>query len=199
MLQEIFSVGCDQTLGWKTPANQWQDFTSKDFAGVKHAVHYSTRPHGFRLYGDAKSRNPKIMIAGDSFTHAVDVSDDQTYYAKLKRNLSDRIPVEIFAYGTNGYGTLQEVMIVERYIKKIMPDVLILQVCQNDFINNSLELERKSYFNNNNLLRPYLGSDGTITMQIPQPPFRRALLWAASYSRFLLWVITRFDNWIAVN
>lgn len=106
VLQEIFSVGCDQTLGWKTPANQWQDFTSKDFAGVKHAVHYSTRPHGFRLYGDAKSRNPKIMIAGDSFTHAVDVSDDQTYYAKLKRNLSDRIPVEIFAYGTNGYGTL---------------------------------------------------------------------------------------------
>ena len=96
-------------------------------------------------------------------------------------------------------GTLQEVMIVERHIREIMPDILILQVCQNDFINNSFELESKSYFNNNNLLRPYLGSDGTITMQIAQPPFRRAVLWAASYSRFLLWVITRFDNWMAVN
>jgi hypothetical protein len=199
VLQESPLMGCDSTLGWKTPANQRQNFGSKDFAGVKHAVHYSTGPYGFRLYGDAKSSSTKMMIVGDSFTHAVDVSDDQTYYAKLKRDLSDRIPVEIFAYGTNGYGTLQEVMLVERHIKEIMPDILILQVCQNDFINNSLELESKSYFNNNNLRRPYLASDGTITMQIAQPPFGRAVLWAASYSRFVLWVSARFNNWIAVN
>jgi hypothetical protein len=189
----------DPNLGWKIPANQRKIFARKDFAGVNHTVHYSTGPYGFRLYGDAKSSNTKIMIVGDSFTHAVDVSDDQTYYAKLKMNLLEQAPVEIFAYGASGYGTLQEVLIVEQYIKEIMPDILILQVCRNDFINNSFELENKSIENNNNSLRPYLGYDGTITMKIPASPSRRVLLGAASYSEFLYWVMIRFDNWIAVN
>jgi len=198
-LEEFHFRTVDPNLGWMTSANQRQIYTSKDIARVNHAVHYSTGRYGFRLYGDAKSSNTKIMIVGDSYTQAVDVSDDQTYYAKLKRDLSDQMPVEIFAYGAAGYGTLQEVMIVERHIEEISPDILILQVCTNDFINNSFELESKSRFNNHYMPRPYLGTDGTITIKIPQALFRRAMLWIASYSRFLQWVIYRFDNFIAVN
>jgi lysophospholipase L1-like esterase len=189
----------DPNLGWKPPANQRHIYPSKDVAGATHEVHYSTGPHGFRSYGNVNSSNTKIMIVGDSYTQATDVSDDQTYYAKLKKNLSDRMPVEIFVYGSRGYGTLQEVMIVEQHIKEIKPDILILQVCANDFINNSVVLETKSTENNSRLLRPYLGSDGTITMQMPQTPFRKLVWETASYSRFLKWVIIRFRHWIAVN
>ena len=185
----------DPDLGWRTPANQRQIYTIKDGAGVDHEVHYSTGRYGFRLYGDTKSRKTKIMIVGDSYTQALAVSDDQTYYAKLKNNLSDRMPVEIFAYGTVGYGTLQELMIVERHIKEIMPDIIIFQVCSNDFINNSIELESQSLGNNSHSLRPYIGIDGTITMQIPQSPLDKGVLGRVSrHSRFLQWVIPLLHN-----
>jgi hypothetical protein len=135
------------------------------------------------------------MIVGDSITEAIQVSDDQTYYANLKKIFSEKMssPPEIFAYGAAGYGTLQEVMIVERYIEQIAPDILILQVSSNDFINNSFELESASYENNNHMLRPYLGSDGSITMQLPQ------MVYAASYSRFLQWLIIRYNILVVVN
>ena len=189
----------DSNLGWKTPPNQRHIYITENGAGAKHEVHYSTGPHGFRLYDDANSRNTKIMVVGDSFTHAVDVSDDQTYYAELKKNLSDWMPVEIFGYGSLGYGTLQEVMIVEQNIKEIRPDILILQFCSNDFINNSVALESKSLMNISFLPRPFLGPDGTIKMQMPRMPYLSSMvIWeAASYSRFLKWMIYRFSNWIA--
>ena len=56
LLQEIPFMGCDPTLGWKTPANQRQNFASKDFAGVKHVVRYSTGPYGFADYTAMQSR-----------------------------------------------------------------------------------------------------------------------------------------------
>lgn len=45
--------------------------------------------------------------------------------------------------------------------------LIILQTCNNDFINNVRELEKRSYFNNNMLIRPYL-VDGKIKYM----PFR---------------------------
>jgi hypothetical protein len=184
------TLAFDRTLGWKVVANQHRTLTDGD-----RTVLYSTGPHGFRLYGNTNSTNTKIMIVGDSFTDAIQVSDDQTYYANLKKIFSEQMssPPEIFAYGAIGYGTLQEVMIVERYIEQIAPDILILQVCSNDFINNSFELESASYYNNNHMLRPYLGSDGSIAMQLPQ------MVYAASYSRFLQWLIIRSNNFVVVN
>jgi hypothetical protein len=127
--------------------------------------------------GDPSSLRSKILVVGDSFTTPGFVKVPEMYYSQLGRLLD----VEIFAYGAGGYGTLQESMVLERYLSKVRPDLVLLQVHNNDFINNSWELERASYFNNNLLTRPYL-LDGVITYKFPTR-FSGARWFLATHSR----------------
>jgi len=107
---------------------------------------------GKQIFGDSMSKKLKIFIVGDSFTHGVGVKEDKMYYEILKRDLN----AELFVYGAYGYGTLQEYMVIDKYFNEIKPDLVILQVSNNDFINNHWELERRSLRNNNFHIRPYL-------------------------------------------
>jgi hypothetical protein len=117
---------------------------------------------GVEVMGDPASHRPKILVVGDSFTTPDFVKVPEMYYSVLGHLLE----AEIFAYGAGGYGTLQELIVLERYLPKAQPDLVLLQVHNNDFINNSWELERESYFNNNLLTRPYL-LDGAVEYKFP--------------------------------
>lgn len=110
---------------------------------------------GTKEFGDCSSRRLKIFVIGDSFTGGTGVRRGERYYNVLGRALD----AEIFAYGASGYGTLQEYLVMDRYLAEIEPNVVLLQVLSNDFINNSWELERASYFNNNLTVRPYQVGD----------------------------------------
>ena len=103
------------------------------------------------MFGKLSSAKPRVFVIGDSFTQATAASDQQTYYAVLQRLLD----VEVFAYGGGGYGSLQEFMILDRYLDLIKPSLILWQFCTNDFINNSPELETGSVINNNGIVRPY--------------------------------------------
>ena len=152
-----------------------------DATGTVYLVRYKTGPHGFRLFGNPNSTDEtKVLIIGDSFTHAIHVSNDQTYYALIQRRLA---PTQIFAYGAGGYGTLQEVLFIEEIINLVRPQILILQVHSNDIINNSYELELASYINNNRDARPYLDDNGAITVRTPQSKLGMAMTVLAYYSR----------------
>jgi len=61
------------------------------------------------------------------------VSDEDTYYAIIKRKLD----AEVFAYGAGGFGTLQEYMILDRYVDMIHPSLILWQFCLNDFITTT--------------------------------------------------------------
>lgn len=65
-------------------------------------------------------------------------------------------------------------MVLEDIIDTINPDIVLLQFCSNDFINNSFALESKSRINNNRLVRPYLSSSGAIVYR--NPSFESAFL-----------------------
>lgn len=103
-------------------------------------------------FGNPDSNKTKIFIVGDSFTQGTNINENLLYYQSLK-NLNN---TELFVYAAGGYGTLQEYLVINQYFDLIKPDLIILQVCNNDFINNSFELESRSYYNNNHQLRPYL-------------------------------------------
>ncbi len=94
--------------------------------------------------------------------------------------------VEVFAYGGLGYGTLQEAMIIEQYVPMVQPDLVVLQVGSNDFINNSWELESQSYFNNNASRRPYL-EGGRIRYHYPSRFWNPSVL--IGYSRAAKWFV----------
>lgn len=115
---------------------------------------------GKQLFGDASTSKLKIFIIGDSFTairYSNDLHDDEKqYFSVIKRKLN----AEIFVYAGKGYGTTQEYLVLNRYFDEIKPDLIILQVCSNDFINNSWELtSRRPMGIEKVMLTPYLEND----------------------------------------
>jgi len=114
----------DDKYGWFTKSNYYHKGSMKDKAGVEYDIEIKTNEHGFKTFDDVNSNKPKVFFIGDSYTHAVEVSNDKSFYNILK----DSLDFSCFAYGSAGYGTLQEYMITSEYIDEINPDVLILQV-----------------------------------------------------------------------
>jgi hypothetical protein len=157
--------------------------------GTVYEAVVNTNSEGFRMFGDLHA-NPrkKILFIGDSYTHAHQVSNDKTYYGILAHDL----PMEVFAYGVDGYGTLQEYLVIDRYLDLIQPDILVLQYCSNDFINNAYELEVKSVANNNGMRRPYLTSDNEIVYALPKQ-YPRIRHFANASSRFMYSLFQRID------
>ena len=180
----------DDILGWRTIENIEFHRQRKDASGQKYTENYHTSTNGFRIYGNPNTPDKiKILFIGDSYTQA-QVSNDKTFFGLLK----DTLPIEVFAYGSGGYGTLQEYMILDKYIDIIEPDVVILQFCYNDFINNHYELELRSNINSNSHRRPYLiGKGNQIVYKTPKylPHIRE---FANNYSRFLYFIFNRIDK-----
>ncbi len=139
------TVEQSKELGWKTIA----DFSHQGTWEEIGTVHYSTTYDGFRKFGDTATQKIKILVIGDSFTQAVNVSDEDTYYHYLQNQSSS---IEVFAYGCGSYGTLQEFMILDKYLAVIKPDLVLWQFCPNDIYNNHYQLEPRIFGSP----RPYL-------------------------------------------
>lgn len=105
-----------------------------------------------RVWGDPQSLRPRLLVLGDSLTEGRGIPDADLYFTVLGRLLD----VEGFAIGGAGYGTLQEALALEQFLTVVTPDLVLLQVTSNDFINNSWELESASWGGTNLRVRPYL-------------------------------------------
>ncbi len=145
----------DASLGWRPK----QNFTSRikviDQSGNKYFADYSTNEFGFRAFGDLTSSKKRILFIGDSWTGDPNTSDEDAYFGVVQ----NKLPVEVFAIGGGGYGTLQELMLVREFAEKIRPDILMLQYCDNDLINNSFSLEGPSITRSQKNFRPYWIND----------------------------------------
>jgi len=149
--------------GWRARPNFHFEGEVADACGRGYPLELHTDARGFRLWGDVQSCREKWWFLGDSFTHAIEVSDAEIF----PRLVGDCLGVEVFAYGTRGHGTLQEWMVLRHYLDSIRPDAVVLQLHFNDFFNNDWELERNSYFNNNRRRRPYLDENGAVVFRDP--------------------------------
>lgn len=153
----------DKKLGWRSSPNYIYVGEKFDSSFKKYAVKIQTDNYGFRMFGDPGTAKMKVFFIGDSYTQALEVSNDKTYYAVAGAKLG----VEVFAYGAGGYGSLQEYMILDEFLDIIKPDIIVWQFCQNDFINNDYELERLSYLNSLGILKPFLNLKGEIIYRNP--------------------------------
>jgi hypothetical protein len=193
LAEEVIPAGAmvrDDELGWKTAENHRFAFQTADAAGTKSFLNYSTQAHGFRHFPPLENRTkPRILVIGDSFTMAAHVSDNETYPFLL----SQRLDADVFAYGAGGYGSLQEYMILDKYLNLIRPDCVVLQFCSNDFINNNYLLQIQAGPNRMQMRAPYLQPDGSILYAIPQ---KHRLLYslANNYSKLLYLVLVRLNN-----
>lgn len=146
------TAAVDEYFGWFPKSNYALNDSILDAAGQYYPIHYTSEENGFRKFGNlGQDSLPKILFIGDSFTQSAEVSDGKTFYEIFQ----DSFPSEIFAFGCSGYGTLQEFLVFEKYYEQIQPDLIIWQMCSNDFIDNHIKLENACLYKNQKR-RPYL-------------------------------------------
>ena len=150
----------DDPLGWlPTPGLE----TTYSKAGYGE-IDYRTDDQGFRRFDDPDGSGIRVFAVGDSTTQAYQVPAGRAYFDVL----ADLDPsLEVFGYGVGGYGTVQQAMVLERFWDRIRPEVVLWQMCANDFINNDWGLESASNEHNNHMARPYLGADGRPELRHP--------------------------------
>jgi len=161
-MTDFFYSQEDELLGWKIQANFSQDFDYLDYAGEHYKVSIRYDENSFKAFGDINSSRPKILFIGDSYTASVEVSNEKSYFNLLK----DSLNAEIFAIGAGGYGSLQEYLVLDQWVDIIQPDLVVLQVCNNDFVDNYPQLERLSGYKVGER-RPYLDFHGEIFYERP--------------------------------
>lgn len=162
----------DKTFGWLPNSNFDAKYKIKNYgdSGDSYSVHYQTQDNGFRIWGDPNSSRKKLFFIGDSYTQAVEVGNEDTFYHLLGNSLD----MEVFAFGQAGFGSLQQTMILEKYIDEINPDLVIWQSCDNDFIDNYAPLEYNSKYGVG-LRRPYLTANGEIIYRQAKPRWQAIL------------------------
>lgn len=178
----------DPELMWRPKANVRFDYEERSANGMAYPVHYATFKDGFREWGDLHSPRKKIFVIGDSFTMAHQVSNDKTYYHLLGAALD----AEIFAFGSDAYNSVQEWMILKRYVDTIKPDWILWQFCDNDLLNNDGRIPfSMTYASNFSGRQPFL-EHGKIVYHEQEPVLR--FLFAVKRhapSRFLYFLATR--------
>jgi len=181
----------DGKLGWRSAPHYSFKRLQENSVGKQYTVSYATEENGFRFYDQSQRDKKRVFVLGDSFTEAVQASNDKTYYGVLRREL----PIAVFSYGASGYSTLQEYLFLDEQIDAIQPDVIIWQFASNDIVNNSYELQRRSLVNLIYKDRPYLMPDGRIELKNQLTGLRWQLKsFAYNHSYFLDTVMESLDK-----
>lgn len=183
------ATSLDDQLGWKATESYRATRSDRTRNGQSYTVHLSQNDLGFRQFGNVFSKRAKAFVLGDSFTHAREASDSETYYAWLGKSLD----LEVFAYGVENYGTLQEYLILDRYVDLIRPNLIVWQYCFNDFANNDPGLEGRTTLHTDFRQRPYW-VDGSIVQSMPGSKWVAFRRFAYRYSRFLVFLLGRIDR-----
>lgn len=90
----------------------------------------------------------RIAVLGDSFSEAMHVPMEQTFWSLLEHRLQEcnAFPgkkVEVINFGVSGYGTAQELMTLRQRVWDYSPDLVVLAfTTYNDIYDNSRALSR---------------------------------------------------------
>ena len=189
-------VEFDSELGWKLKSNFDRVYPQKTQKGKEYSAHFQTNDFGFRTNGNNIEKSFKILVLGDSFTGDAFTSNDEAWFAVMAQKLAEnkkQFPnsVTVWAGGSGGYGTLQELILAKRVKKVFNPDALILQFCSNDFGDNHLQWQSNTVLRQLYLRRPYMNSEGKIEFsQDILAPLYRSFLFQNSR------LINKFDSYI---
>lgn len=129
-----------------------------------------------------EKHRPRIAIIGDSYVEAFQVDLENSFPELLRTELGDQ--VDIYQFGISG-ATLAGYLRISRYVREQYdPDVLIFNLCHNDFVPSvALPGDPKS-------IRSRVLVDGNVTRELApkpyQPSFWRRLLARSDFVRFLV-------------
>ncbi len=108
----------DKDVGYLPVALQDAEFN----LGFLHNRHIRSNSLGFRGPEWSETKRPKIALLGDSFLHALTISDEFHIATRLQSVTGG----EIWNTGVSGYGTYQELLVWRRFLKARKPEITIL-------------------------------------------------------------------------
>ena len=167
----------DDYLGWKPKGDYQFSGQMKDQKNQPYDIEIKTASNGFREFDDVNTDKKKILFIGDSYTQAVEVSNDKAFYSVMR----DSMDIAVFAHGMAGYGNAQHYMILKQYLEEVQPDLVVLQVCCNDFIDNYHLMEMESIYQVG-LRRPYIYEGTNIEYHLPKPGIGPKIQWSPFFT-----------------
>ncbi len=138
----------DPDVGWTLQAGVSGMFTDEGVAFVE------VNSRGLRDREHAIPKPPntyRIAILGDSFSEALQVNLDQTYWSEMVRQLQENCPnlkgrkIEIVNFGVTNYGTAQQLVVLRNRVWEYSPDMVLLAFYTgNDITDNSRALDPRN-------------------------------------------------------
>lgn len=132
----------DADLGWAPVPNAHAAFTGSRTVEVRN------NSIGLRDIEHDRGGTPKILFVGDSFTWGFDVETKDRFTEILRTRMPQ---ADIVNAGVPGYGTDQELLLLEKIWDAVRPDVVVLMYCSdNDRFDNTSNMRYDGYY------KPYL-------------------------------------------
>lgn len=120
-------------LGWTfAPGRRGEIVTPGEAA---HSIR--TNDHGFRddPFDPKDASTRRIIVLGDSFVSNISVEKEAVFTEVLEQSLAG---VEVLNLGVNGYGQVQELLLLERVLGELSPDLVLVNLyVRNDFDDNT--------------------------------------------------------------
>jgi hypothetical protein len=145
----------DPDLGWSLRRHK-----SGWYAAEEGRVRIAVNAAGFRDR-EHKLDKPdpvyRIAVLGDEYSEAPSVALQDTWWWRLEPKLQqcDFQPgklVEVLNFGVSGYGTAQELVLLQKTVMRYAPDLVLVQFAPDDVADDSYALAR-------NKLRPFYTLD----------------------------------------
>jgi len=107
-----------------------------DSRALVKGIPYIINSWGFRdkKYRERNAYEKRIIFVGDSLTYGWLVPLSETYHKQLETLMTEKgYSIDVFGMGVVGYNIVQEYHIIKEYVHRFHPDMVILQICPNDF------------------------------------------------------------------
>src|SRR5687767_4402443 len=146
--------------------------------GLRDREHTKSKPAGtFR-----------IAILGDSYSEALQVDMEESYWALLEKKLQEcgafgGRKIEINNFGVSGYGTAQELLTLRERVWDYSPDLVMLQLTTNNDISDNVRSLKKT-----NRVPYFVHQDGKLVLDDSFRK-RRTFLWGQTE-------IANFGRWL---
>jgi len=117
----------DSSIGWRFTANRgyWH------FKENGHAITGRINSLGWRDFERTRGKPEgayRVVVMGDSYVEAFQVELESTFVAIAERDLNDRFerPVEVMNLGRSGMTQIEELIVLERDVLALEPDLIVL-------------------------------------------------------------------------
>jgi len=94
-------------------------------------------------FPEKKADTFRVMIVGDSLTFGIGIDERWTYPSVIERRLRNEFNIEVLDLGISGWNSEDILGIIETWVPKLNPDLVIYGVCLNDFLSST---ERQEVF-----------------------------------------------------